>query len=94
MSSDNSSTPDLPNKDSPSISTGFCLSDKGTVDITAIFHLVKETYYNLHSIQKAVAGLREQLQDFRVEHSEDNAEVRRQLSELRRNKVWIARERV
>ena len=41
-----------------------------------------------------MAGLREQVQDSRAEHADDNAEVRRQLSELLRNKVWFARERV
>ena len=52
----------------------------------------KETVDNVHSIQKAVAGLREQVQDSRAEHCEDNAEIKRLLQELRRNNVWLPRE--
>jgi uncharacterized protein YlxW (UPF0749 family) len=55
---------------------------------------LQETDGKVESLQKAIAGLREQVQDFRVEHYEDSTEVKRRLQELRRNKVWIARERV
>lgn len=53
----------------------------------------KETLDNVHSLQKATAGLREQIQDFRAEYSEHIAELNRALQERRMNKVWIPRER-
>jgi hypothetical protein len=54
----------------------------------------KETDANIQSLQKAIAGLREQVEDFRAEQLEDNEEIKRQLNEVRRNKVWFPRERV
>jgi hypothetical protein len=49
-------------------------------EICAIVHLLlknqKETADNVHSLQKAIAGLREQVQDSRAEQAEDNAEVK------------------
>jgi peptidoglycan hydrolase CwlO-like protein len=54
----------------------------------------KEADNYVHSLQKAVAGLREQVQDSRAEQAEDNAEVKRLLQELRRNKVWIPTEQI
>lgn len=52
----------------------------------------RETQANIQSLQKAIAGLREQVEDFRAEHLEDSAEVKRQLQDLKRNKAWIYRE--
>jgi hypothetical protein len=54
----------------------------------------QETHDNIRSLQKSIAGLREQVEDFRAEHSEDYAEVKCLLHDLRRNKVWIPRERI
>jgi hypothetical protein len=48
---------------------------------------------NLHSVQKAVAGLREQFQDFRVQYEEDNAETNRQLQDLKK-RLWLLKESV
>ena len=74
----------------------YCTANIQTAEISALLELFlknqQETNDNVHSLQKAVAGLREQLQDFRVEHVEDNTETKRQLSELRKNKAWISRE--
>jgi peptidoglycan hydrolase CwlO-like protein len=44
----------------------------------------------IESLQKAIAGLRGQLEDFRAEQREDNAELKRLLREVR----WISRESV
>jgi hypothetical protein len=44
-------------------------------------------------LQRALAGLREQVEDFRAEQSEDLVEVRYRLQELGRNKVWMPKER-
>jgi hypothetical protein len=75
-----------------------CTDNVQNTEICVLVHLLlknqKETSDNLHSLQKSIAGLREQDQDFRAEQAEDNAEVKRQLSELRRNKVWLSSERV
>jgi predicted transcriptional regulator len=66
-------------------------------EISALIHLVlksqQETNENVHSLQKAVASLREQVQDL-AEHCKDNAEVKRLLLEFRRSKVWLSREAV
>jgi chromosome segregation ATPase len=67
-------------------------------EISALFDRLSknhnETNDIIHSLQKSLAGLREQIQDFRAEIVEDNSELRRKTDELRRNKVWIPRESV
>jgi hypothetical protein len=75
-----------------------CTEGIQKVEISALVQLLlnnqKETYDNVHSLQKAIAGLREQVRDFRAEYCEDSVEVKRLLQELRRNKVWLPRENV
>jgi hypothetical protein len=69
-----------------------------STEISDLIHILlknqQESKENIHSLQKAVAGSREQLQDSRAEHAEDNAEVKRLLQELRHNKTWLSRERL
>jgi hypothetical protein len=43
-----------------------------------------ETLANVQSLQKALAAFREQFEDSRVEQAEDNAELKRQLQELKK----------
>jgi hypothetical protein len=79
------------------IESNYNPADKPFCEFFTLYRfLVKnqgETQANLRSLQKAVAGLREQVEDFRAEQVEDNEEIKRQLQELRRNKVWLPRER-
>jgi hypothetical protein len=90
-------------KASESIIDGSALKSccTGTVQNPEIYELVqlllknqKHTDDYVHSLQKSVAGLRQQVQVFRAEHYEDNAEVKRLLHELCRNKVWLSKEAV
>jgi len=75
----------------------YCTHNLQSTEISDLIQLLlknqQETNENVHSLQKATAGLREQLEDFRAEQTEDNAEFRRMLTEVKRNKVWIPRER-
>ncbi len=94
MSSSDNSNPNLPNKGTSDNCAWPYFTGNGTMEISAALDLLKEIYHNLHSLQKAVAGLREQVQDFSAEHCHDNAEVKRLLLEFRRSKVWLSREAV
>jgi peptidoglycan hydrolase CwlO-like protein len=49
----------------------------------------QETDDKVESLQKAIAGLRKQVEDLGAEHTEDNVELKRLLREVR----WISRER-
>jgi hypothetical protein len=94
MSSSDNSNPNLPNKGTSDNCAGPYFTSNGTIEISAALDLLKEIYHNLHSLQKAVAGLHEQVQDFSAENCHDNAEVKRLLLEFRRSKVWLSREAV
>jgi hypothetical protein len=59
----------------------------------SIFQILQETNDKVECLQRAVAISCESQSDFRAEYAEDIAEVKRLLQELRRNKVWISRER-
>jgi uncharacterized protein YlxW (UPF0749 family) len=54
-----------------------------------LLQFIKETNESIRSLQRAVAGLRKQVDDFRIAYEEDAAEIRRRLWELR----WITKER-
>jgi hypothetical protein len=54
----------------------------------------KETDDTIRSLQKSIAGLREQVQDSRAEHAEDISEVKQILHDLRRNMVLLSHERL
>jgi hypothetical protein len=75
-----------------------CTGSVHNIEISDLIRLLpifrQETSDTVRSLQKAIAGLRQQVQDSRAEHAEDNAEIKQLLHELRRNKVWIPRERV
>jgi hypothetical protein len=53
-----------------------------------------ELFDKIECLQRAVAAMCAAYHDFTAGYSEDITEVKRQLHELRRNKVWIPRERV
>jgi hypothetical protein len=91
--SSNSSNPNLSNKDIPSNSTGPYMTGDGTVEISAVFDLLKETDDKVQCLQRAIVVMCEGFHDFRAEYLEDIAEIKQQLHELRRNKVWVSRER-
>ena len=61
---------------------------------TTIYQILSEILDKVDCLQRAVAMVSGQHSDFKAEYSEDMAEVNRQLSELRRNKVWLLRERI
>ena len=52
----------------------------------------RETHDRIECLQRAMATMCAAYHDFRAEYLEDIAEVKRALHELRRNKVWVARE--
>jgi hypothetical protein len=54
----------------------------------------QETDDKVECLQRAVTIICSNQSDFKAEYSEDIAEVKRQLQELRKNKVWIPREEV
>lgn len=92
MSSSNSSNPNLPNKYTFSNSAG--LGDDGTVEISTVLDLLKETYDRVQCLHRAVVVMCAGHHDFKAEYTEDITEVKRALQELRRNKIWIPRERL
>jgi hypothetical protein len=51
-----------------------------------------ELHYIIRSVQKAIAAMRSDMQDLRAEYSEDMAEVKQELRQLRRNAAWISRD--
>jgi hypothetical protein len=64
-------------------------------DLDSDFKILSEELLDkTECVQKAIAAMRSDTQDFRVEYSEDISEVKRALHELRRNITWISRERV
>jgi hypothetical protein len=65
----------------------------GTLENSAVFDLLRETYDHINCLQRAVAVMCEGFHDFRAEYAEDITEVKWQLQELRKNKVWFPRER-
>jgi hypothetical protein len=69
-------------------------SDSTTITSTSIYQKLAEIFDKVDCLQRAVARICGQQSDFRVEYSEDIAEVKRQIHELRRNKVWFPRESV
>lgn len=94
MSSDTSNR-NLSNKGIPDNSTGpYLLTGDGTVEISDVFDLLKDTYDRVQCLQRAIAAICASHHDFKAEYSEDMAEVKRALQELRRNKIWIPRERL
>jgi hypothetical protein len=92
--SSSSNNPNLSNKDIPANSTRPYLTGDGTVEISAVYDLLKETYNRVQCLQRAIVMMCAAYRDFRAEYSEDITEVKRQLNELRRNKVWILKEGV
>ncbi|MFL6423061.1 MAG: hypothetical protein ACJ71R_05675 [Nitrososphaeraceae archaeon] len=68
--------------------------DKFIVDSISIYQKIPEIFDKVDCLQRAVAAMCAAYHDFRAEYSEDITEVKRQLHELRSNKVWIPRERV
>jgi phage shock protein A len=64
-------------------------------DLGSDFKILSEELLDkTECVQKAIAAMRSDIQDFRAEYSEDMAEVKRELRQLRSNKVWIPRKRV
>jgi hypothetical protein len=59
-----------------------------------ILILICELSDRIDCLQRAMAMLCAQFLDFKAESLEDNAELKRMLHELRKNKVWIERGRV
>ncbi|MFL6422387.1 MAG: hypothetical protein ACJ71R_02205 [Nitrososphaeraceae archaeon] len=76
----------------------YCCTDTAqNPEISALVKLVlknqQETQDIMRSTQKSIASLHERIRDFRVEDAEHNEELERLLHDLRRNQVWISRER-
>jgi hypothetical protein len=59
----------------------------------SILQILHETQDKVECLQRVVAVSCESQSDFKAEYAEDIAEVKRLLQDLRRNKVWIPRER-
>jgi tyrosine-protein phosphatase YwqE len=94
MSSSDIRYSNLPNKANHNNSAGAYVADDGRVDVPAVIDLVKEIYDRVQCLQRAVVAMCAGSHDFKAEYQEDITEIKRQLSELRRNKVWITSERV
>jgi hypothetical protein len=85
---------DLTIKDISNDSVESYLAGDRTVDISAVFDLLKEIFDHVQCLQRAIVVMCEGDRDFKAEYAEDMAELKRAVHELRRNKVWIPRESV
>jgi hypothetical protein len=68
--------------------------DKFIDDSGYIHKKFSEIHDKVDCLQRAIAMVCGQQSDFRAEYAEDITEIKRQLHELRRNKVWLAQERL
>lgn len=60
--------------------------------ISQLVSIISDLDDKVGYVQKAIAGLREQIADFKEEYSEDTTDLKRQLQDLDKNRTWIARE--
>jgi hypothetical protein len=85
---------DVAIKDIPNPSSEPRLTGDGTAEISNVYDLLKEIFDRVQCLQRATVVMCAGHHDFKAEYTEDITELKRAIQELRRNKVWIPRERI